>query len=80
MPNFLQTYTVEYARDNIPQRGHVVGRLLSNSHRFLANHADESTLRALSSMVEEPIGKRGRVWVAEDGRNVFALDGRDAKI
>ena len=68
-----QTYTVEYARDGTPSRGHIVGRLTSNDRRFLANHADERTLRILSSMSEEQIGKRGTVWVVEGGRNVFAI-------
>jgi hypothetical protein len=64
---------VEYARDGAPSRGHIVGRLVSNNRRFLANHADEHTLRTLSSMTEEQIGKRGSVWTVEDGRNVFAF-------
>lgn len=46
---------------------------MSNNHRFLANHADERTLLALSSMKEEQVGKRGTVWTVEGGRNVFAL-------
>lgn len=72
LTNQTKTYTVEYARDGTPNRGHIVGRLTSNNHRFLANHADEHTLRTLSSMSEEQIGKRGRVWTADGGRNVFA--------
>jgi hypothetical protein len=47
--------------------------LISNNSRFLANHADGQTLRTLSSMTEEQIGKRGTVWTVEDGRNVFAF-------
>jgi hypothetical protein len=47
--------------------------LTSNNRRFLANHANEHTLRTLSSMSEEQIGKRGTVWGVEGGRNVFAL-------
>jgi hypothetical protein len=47
--------------------------LTSNNRRFLANHANEHTLRTLSSMSEEQIGKRGTVWSIEGGRNVFAL-------
>lgn len=68
-----KTYTVEYARDGAPSRGHIVGRLASNNNRFLANHADEQTLRALSSMADEQIGRRGTVWTTEGGRNVFSI-------
>ncbi|KAM0693083.1 hypothetical protein Q7P36_007640 [Cladosporium allicinum] len=79
----IETYTVDYARDNSPLRGHIVGRLVSNGHRFIANHADEKTLLALSSMTEESVGKKGRVWSekTEGGRNVFKLlDGEGAKL
>ncbi|KAM0712404.1 hypothetical protein Q7P37_011500 [Cladosporium fusiforme] len=70
----IETYTVEYARDNTPLRGYVVGRLVANNRRFLANHADELTLRALSSLAEEQVGRSGSVWTVEGGRNVFALE------
>lgn len=53
----------------------MVGRLVSNGDRFLANHADERTLVALSSMVEEMVGRRGRVWCEKGGRNVFRMVG-----
>lgn len=68
-----QTYTVEFGRDGKPTMGHIVGRLAANGHRFLANHADENTLKVLSSTTEEQIGKRGQVWTLEDGRNVFSF-------
>lgn len=70
----IETYTVEFARNGSPVRGHVVGRLVANNHRFVANHADEMTLQALCSSTAEPIGKRGRVWTLEDGRNLFTFD------
>ena len=57
--------------------------MVSNGHRFIANHADEKTLLALSSMTEENVGKKGRVWSekTEGGRNVFKLlDGEGAKL
>ena len=69
----MKTYTVEYARNGAPSRGHIVGRLASNNNRFLANHADEQTLRALSSITDEQIGRRGTLWTVEGGRNVFAI-------
>lgn len=71
---------MEYARNGAPKRGHIVGRLASNNHRFIANHADEHTLLALSSMTEEQIGKKGKVWTVEGGRNVFAFEGEGAKL
>lgn len=60
-----------------------MGRLAANEHRFIANHADEKTLLALSSMTEESVGRKGRVWSekAEGGRNLFKLlDGEGAKL
>lgn len=71
---------MESARNGAPKCGYVVGRLASNNHRFIANHADEHTLLALSSMTEEQIGKKGKVWTMEGGRNVFALEGEGAKL
>lgn len=73
-----QTYTVEFARDGNPKMAYIVGRLLGNNHRFLANHGDETTLKALSSTSEEPIGRVGMVTpesVGKKGRNLFYLDG-----
>ncbi|KAK6431089.1 hypothetical protein LTR95_012754 [Oleoguttula sp. CCFEE 5521] len=70
----VETYTVEFGRDGKPTKGFVVGRLVSSGERFLANHADERTLKALCSSTEEPIGKRGRVWTVEGKRNVFTFD------
>jgi hypothetical protein len=72
----IETYTVEFNRDGSPLRGHVVGRLVSNNKRFLANHGDESTLRHMASGAGEIVGKRG--WVCQDtekkGRSLFVFD------
>ena len=76
----MQTYTVEFNRDGSQLRGYVVGRLKENGHRFLANHADDSTLKQLCSQDVEPIGRPGRVNTGEDGRNLFALVGESAKL
>lgn len=79
---------MDYTRSNTPSKGYIVGRLLDNRNaRFLANHADNETLKQLASMEVEPIGRKGWVWsVAEDDeqgnekrRNVFSLD-LDGKI
>jgi hypothetical protein len=76
----VETYTVEFNRDGSPLRGFVVGRLKSNGHRFLANHADENTLKELCSQDVEPIGRSGRVKAGTEGRNVFALVSETAKL
>lgn len=76
----VETYTVEYARDGTPARGFIVGRLSSNGHRFVANHADERTLKELCSQTVEPIGRRGKVSVNKDGRNLFAFENTSAKL
>jgi Thiolase-like protein type 1 additional C-terminal domain len=71
----LQTYTVEFNRDGTPLRGHVVGRLKSSGHRFLANHGDASTLKELASGAKEPIGRSG--WVRCEkgtGKNLFSFE------
>jgi hypothetical protein len=74
--NFDKTYTVEFGRDGLPLRGHVVGRLKRNGHRFLANHGDDSMLLQLSSDSTEPIGRTG--WVKPDPlkkrRNLFVFE------
>ncbi|KAF2723013.1 hypothetical protein K431DRAFT_265670 [Polychaeton citri CBS 116435] len=76
----IETYTVEFGKDEKPLKGHVVGRLVSDGSRFLANHADHRTLKTLSSWSIDPIGRRGIVaHSAESGRNLFALAG-SAKI
>ncbi|KAG4415106.1 hypothetical protein IFR04_011743 [Cadophora malorum] len=69
----IETYTVQFERDGTPNLAYVVGRLKSNGHRLLANHADDSTLQQLSSCSKEPIGRSGWVRTAEDGRNLFSL-------
>ena len=71
----VETYTVEFDRKGKPLRGHIVGRLKSNNHRFIANHGDESTLQQLSSFSKEPIGRAGYVKRDEtkQGRNLFVF-------
>ena len=68
----LQTYTVDFKRDNTPQRAYIVGRLKQSGYRFVANHGDEETLREISSSPGEKIGRVGRV--KNDGkRNLFVF-------
>ena len=71
----IETYTVEFNRGGTPMMGHVVGRLKGNGHRFLANHADISTLEQLSSNSIEPIGRSGYVKAdtKKAGRNLFSF-------
>ncbi|RKL16032.1 hypothetical protein BFJ68_g5281 [Fusarium oxysporum] len=68
----IETYTVDYDRKG-PKLGHVIGRLVENGQRFIANHGDEHTLATLVSTNGEPIGMKGRVSRADDGRNLFTL-------
>jgi hypothetical protein len=71
----IETYTVEFDRDGSPSAAYVVGRMLNNGHRVLANEADAGTLKELASMTEEQIGKRG--WVSVDpnmeGKGLFTF-------
>lgn len=76
----IETYTVEFNRDGSPLRGLIVGRLKSSGHRFLANHADDATLKQLCSQDLEPIGRSGKVKTASDGRNLFAFGGEAARL
>ena len=76
----VETYTVEFNRDGSPLRGFVIGRLKSNGHRFIANEADKSTLYQLCSETVEPIGRSGQVRAADDGRNLFSLNGELSKL
>jgi hypothetical protein len=70
----IETYTVEFERDGSPSAAYVVGRLVSNGHRVLANEADEATLNELAAKSEQ-IGKRG--WLRRDpdteGRGLFTF-------
>lgn len=77
----VETYTVEFNRDGSPLRGYVVGRLKKNGHRFISNHADEGTLKQLCSWEVEPIGRSGKVRIADDGRNLFSfISGEQSKL
>ena len=75
LTDLSQTYTVEFNRDGTALRGHVVGRLKENGHRFLSNHADASTLDQLCSTAIEPIGRSGYVRpdTEKEGRNLFSF-------
>ncbi|KAL1960291.1 hypothetical protein VTO42DRAFT_8251 [Malbranchea cinnamomea] len=72
----IETYTLDYTRDGRPQCGFVIGRLKKNGHRFIANHADENTLRQLASTTEEQIGRTGYVRgdPEQKGRNLFTFE------
>lgn len=71
----VETYTVDFGRDGKPKKAHVVGRLKSQGARFLANHADDETLKQLSSDSKEPIGRTGVVRSTPDGKNIFTFPG-----
>lgn len=63
---------MEFGRDGKPVRGHVVGRLKQNKHRFIANHGDENTLKQLCTNKEQ-IGRSGWVRMGDDDRNLFVF-------
>ncbi|KNG48012.1 coiled-coil-like protein [Stemphylium lycopersici] len=73
---FVETYTVEFARDGTPARGFVVGRLKEGGGRFLANHGDEGALRLMAGGNGEIVGRKGWVWQdgEKKGRSLFAFD------
>ena len=71
----VETYTVEYDRENRPVLGHVVGRLRGSGKRFVANHGDGRTLEIMGMGHEEVIGMVGivREDAEMEGRNLFCL-------
>lgn len=71
----IETYTVDFGRKGDAKRGHIVGRLAANGRRFIANAADEHTLRTLTATDREVVGLQGRVWTSteDEGRNLFSL-------
>lgn len=76
MSHSIQTYTVEFNRDGSPLRGYIAGITTSNGHRFVANHADDFTLKQLLTRTKEIIGRHG--WVRADSGNksvnLFSLE------
>ncbi|KAI9708257.1 MAG: hypothetical protein M1820_004211 [Bogoriella megaspora] len=71
----IETYTVEYKRDNTPLRAYIIGRISGSGHRFLANHGDAATLNFLAEGRKEPIGCRGSIRSDDErpGRSLFTL-------
>lgn len=70
----MQTYTVEFQRSGSPGQAYVIGRL-ENGERFIANAANASTLKQLSSTTVEQIGRTG--WVENDvksSKNLFSFE------
>lgn len=67
---------MEFHRSGKSLRAYIVGRLKSNNKRFLANHGDEATLRALAGGSAEIVGRTG--WVKQDekkkGHGLFVLE------
>jgi hypothetical protein len=72
----IETHTVDFARKGKQERGHIVGRLKFNGHRFIANHGDKRTLLELSNVLREQVGRWGRVMKDNGtvGRNLFTFD------
>lgn len=65
---------MEFNRDGSARIGYIVGRLAENAVRFIANNGNDFTLRKLTDLSVEPIGKSGFVKKADDGRNLFYLE------
>ena len=66
----VETYTVVHAR-GVPQRGIVIGRLVEDGSRFIANTPDDpATLQTLCD--QEVLRRRGQVSSVE-GRNTMIL-------
>lgn len=53
---------------------------MSNGHRFIANHADERTLKELCSDEVEQVGRTGSVKLSKNGKNLFAFGGATARL
>lgn len=65
----VDSYTVNYSRQGKPEQGIVLGHLVSNGERFIANV--ESDQRVLDDFVaQEGVGRSGKVTHRED-RNIF---------
>jgi len=72
-PAAIETYTVIFNRDGIPEQGIIIGRLEGDSNtRFFANaEPDADALLAMTR--EEFVGRRGHVsHDASTGKNLFA--------
>jgi acetyl-CoA C-acetyltransferase len=64
----IETYTVLYGRDNVPERGVVVGRL-DDGKRFIANTpGDRTFLEAFAAV--EAVGRTGKVTATDDGNRI----------
>ncbi|KAL2042488.1 hypothetical protein N7G274_004981 [Stereocaulon virgatum] len=70
----VETYTAEFNRNGTPSKGFIVGRLISNDHRFVANTGDIKSLEQLAIGSREPIGRTGLVRGGDSGRNLFVFD------
>lgn len=64
---------MDFDREGRPKLAHVVGRLVENGKRVVANHGNDQTLALLASGTREPIGKAGTVSKGSGGRNLFSL-------
>ncbi|KAL9069056.1 MAG: hypothetical protein Q9157_006300 [Trypethelium eluteriae] len=78
----VETYTVEFNRDNTLLRAYIIARLKDTGTRFLANHGDQKTLQQLASKIQEPIGAMGNVHQDPENpkRNLFILQDENAKL
>ncbi|TPX36158.1 hypothetical protein SmJEL517_g01650 [Synchytrium microbalum] len=69
----VESYTVQYSRDNKPELAIIVGRLNATGERFIANEANEQTLKEFVSS-REPVGRAGIVTSRNDTQiNMFSF-------
>lgn len=71
-PGVVETFTVEFGRDGLPQRGWVIARLGSGA-RSAGRVSDGVTLTQLVETSTEPIGRSGRFQRQLEGPPTFQL-------
>jgi acetyl-CoA C-acetyltransferase len=68
----VETYTVLFNRDGLPERGIVIGRDAAGARFFANTPSDRHTLESMTK--EEAVGTKGRVSAGDGGINLFVPD------
>jgi acetyl-CoA C-acetyltransferase len=71
-PSRIETYTVKYGRDGVPERGTVIARS-PDGKRHLARVTDAGALAALVAPAQEAIGLAGNARLHDDGLTYWEL-------
>jgi acetyl-CoA C-acetyltransferase len=70
----VETFTVEYDREGLPARGYVIGRTPTGARTGVrVSKSDSTTIAALTSAHDDPIGRSGQVALDGD-RRLFSFD------